>query len=199
MELVKGFSYLWHPGSIECFMNQFGNSSRFSHSGRSDWIINITLIYWTIDPCSNGDGGKAETKRSRDDFDEDRHTYSISPPRTLGAEFHKDLHSIAPHASSIFVSTNPFGNFATFSVISKVIPVSSMQKVGETASEIRRMFIDQPQTGRCLIFLSLLGQTCEKIMAEYEDTLGTLLSKVELDVRLSSAKYGDGVTANYFF
>jgi hypothetical protein len=66
------------------------------------------------------------------------------------------------------MTTNVLGDFAKCSVISKIIPEHAMYLFAHTATEIWSLFVNQPQTARCLTLLHLLGMICEVISVNYE-------------------------------
>jgi hypothetical protein len=66
--------------------------------------------------------------------------------------------------------------------------------VKEHAQIVWQKFIHQPQTGRCLVFLLVAGQLCQKITKTYKDSIDRLTSILELDV-----SYGPGYFSSFKF
>jgi hypothetical protein len=84
--------------------------------------------------------------------------------------------------SSIVISTNPFGDFSKCTIISELIDEDGMEGIVEEARILWQKFIHQPQTGRCLVFLLVLGKLCQKVTKTYEEAINKLTSILELDV-----------------
>jgi hypothetical protein len=61
-----------------------------------------------------------------------------------------------------------------------------MSDITKRARELCQVFIHQPQTGRCLAFLLVLGTLVRKICSSYEETKENLFSMQNLDVSLPS-------------
>jgi len=88
--------------------------------------------------------------------------------------------------SSIVLSTNPFGDFSKCTIISELINQEEMKAVVNEARKLWQQFVHQPQTGRCLVFLLVLGKLVQKITETYNVAINKLTSILELDVRAYS-------------
>ncbi|KAI0449311.1 hypothetical protein F5B21DRAFT_509283 [Xylaria acuta] len=76
--------------------------------------------------------------------------------------------------SSIVLTTNVFGDFSRCTVISEVNDENTKEKeplVAEISNEIWQVFVHQPRTARCLVFLHVLGMLCPKLCKQYRDTI----------------------------
>ncbi|RWA10509.1 hypothetical protein EKO27_g4575 [Xylaria grammica] len=78
--------------------------------------------------------------------------------------------------SSVVLTTNAFGDFSRCSVISEVEdedPSAEKDEIaaGKPLNEIWQVFVHQPQTARCLVFLRLLGMLCNKLCKQYRGTI----------------------------
>jgi hypothetical protein len=84
--------------------------------------------------------------------------------------------------SSVVLSTNPFGDFSKCTVITELLDDKDMEKLAADSRLVWLKFVHQPQTGRCLVFLLLLGRFCRKITQKYDDSIQKLASILKLDV-----------------
>ncbi|KAK3306496.1 uncharacterized protein B0T15DRAFT_142763 [Chaetomium strumarium] len=80
------------------------------------------------------------------------------------------------NASSVVLSTSPFGDFSKMTIISKILPGSKLRRAGDEAQKLWRLFVHQPQTARCLVFLLLLGLLCQEIAKQYNIAVDHLVS-----------------------
>jgi hypothetical protein len=103
-------------------------------------------------------------------------------PSTENTEEAVLLYRAVPKASSIIISTNPFGDFGKCSVISEILTEPTMVHLCEKAKEVWQKFVHQSQTGRCLIFLLFLASTCQAMAIQYEVALGYFVRLIKLDV-----------------
>lgn len=101
--------------------------------------------------------------------------------------FLRAQHHVEDRATTIVVSSNGLGDFAKCTVISRVISDEEMRSFGRSAEEIRRAFVQQPQTTRCLVFLLLLGLTCDNLAKKYDGILEVLNKELGLSVKSPSA------------
>jgi len=129
----------------------------------------------------------------RNEFDEGRADSSQFPPDGLGnkgapslqlKEFSVARHHIVEKATTIYMSTNALGDFAKCTIISRIISEDNMLQFSKTAADIWQAFIHQPQTARCLLFLLLVGYTCESLAQEYAEILEVLKDDLGLSVSL---------------
>ncbi|RYP68934.1 hypothetical protein DL770_008350 [Monosporascus sp. CRB-9-2] len=83
--------------------------------------------------------------------------------------------------SSFVISTNTFGDFSKCTIISDDIEDASLEKIVEDARKLWQKFIHQPQTGRCLVFLLVLGVMCKDIASQYLHAVEYFTSLLNLD------------------
>jgi len=91
---------------------------------------------------------------------------------------------ISLNASSIVLSTNEFGDFSKCSIISEIFTDETLLQVEKDVPVLWQRFIHQPQTGRCLIFLLLLGRLCQAIAQEHQEAINYLTSVMNIEVSL---------------
>jgi hypothetical protein len=87
-----------------------------------------------------------------------------------------------PTASSVILSTNSLGDFGKCSIISEILGEPTMFHLCEEAKMIRQRFIHQSQTGRCLVILLFIGETCRALAVQYEKALLYFVHLIKLDV-----------------
>lgn len=105
-------------------------------------------------------------------------------------KLHKKVHGLedeAPgnirlSASSIVLSTNKFGDFSKCSIISEMITEETLQQLEKEVPILWQRFIHQPQTGRCLVFLLLLGRLCQAIALEHQEAVNYLMAIINIEV-----------------
>ena len=83
----------------------------------------------------------------------------------------QEEHIVEEQATSIVFTGDPSGYLWICSVMS---PVTDSKSIGKVITDhkggipkILRKFIHQQGSGRCLVFLLLLGHVCEKLAGEY--------------------------------
>ncbi|KAH8205701.1 hypothetical protein TruAng_000195 [Truncatella angustata] len=167
--LVGATLYLWHPQALSAFDDYFGPNSRFmdSREGMS-WTTSINISHWLISEGSIDSIWE-------NSFHEGRN-YGNFPPDTIPviAELQKEC--ILEERSSLLVFTgDSLGHLWICSMWSSLVEPDALRAV--VAGDIRRVqqiFIHQQSTGRCLVFLILLGHICENLAVEYERILKRL-------------------------
>ncbi|KAK0651171.1 hypothetical protein B0T16DRAFT_403272 [Cercophora newfieldiana] len=169
--LMGPFVYVWHNELLDALEDHLGTASIFSHScTESTWSSSLTIFHWSISLFHDENSG--HTKR----FPEEDIAH-LSPRDGPDAGTGKsECHWIQEeaHPTTILMTSNALGDFIKCSVVSELLSESALYKFAHTASEIWTMFSNQPQTGRCLAFLHLVGLLCEATSVEYEDILNVL-------------------------
>ena len=89
--------------------------------------------------------------------------------------------------SSIILSTNAFGDFSKCTIVSELIDDKKMGHIVIAARKLWQKFIHQPQTARCLVFLLILGEICQKLARDYKEAIKVLKSVLKLDVSCCDA------------
>ncbi len=85
--------------------------------------------------------------------------------------------------SSIILTTNAFGEFSKCTIISELMSDEDLEPLGADAQKLWERFIHQPQTGRCLVFLLILGKLCQKIANKGRKAMEYLVKSLNLQVR----------------
>jgi hypothetical protein len=86
-------------------------------------------------------------------------------------------------SSSLVITGDPSGYFWTCSIWSSLTEHKLVSGLIEALPQVLQRFINQQVSGRCLVFLILLGHFSEKLAEEYDSILKQLDSIVELGVR----------------
>jgi hypothetical protein len=111
------------------------------------------------------------------------------PPESiakLGCELGQ-THTVEEQSSSLVFTGDFSGHLWICSVWSSVTDSASVSRViGKVLPRILERFIHQQASGRCLVFLLLLGHLCEKLAAEYGKVLARLDDIMEIGVSLHS-------------
>ncbi|KAK0101193.1 hypothetical protein ONS96_006414 [Cadophora gregata f. sp. sojae] len=197
-DLVAHFIYVFHPESADAFTHNIFKTSRFSCKNRGVWATNVTLRSWSFArtdwsfpkrPCEYERPVFGPTKEKTEHCPEDE-------PIHLPTHLHEALHQIdsgihnaedgSPghillNASSIVLSTNEFGDFSKCSIISELITEATLLQLEKDVPKLWQRFIHQPQTGRCLVFLLLLGRLCQAIADEHQEAIDYLTSIMNIE------------------
>ncbi|PVH73146.1 hypothetical protein DL98DRAFT_659605 [Cadophora sp. DSE1049] len=196
--LVAHFVYVFHPESADAFSDNIFKTSRFSCKNRGVWATNITLRSWSFartawsfpnKPCEYERPIFGPTRENAEHCPEDEPihlpTHLHEALEKLDSEIHdtedKSPGHILLNASSIVLSTNEFGDFSKCSIISKLITQTTLLQLEKEVPKLWQRFIHQPQTGRCLVFLLLLGQLCQAIAQEHHEAINHLTSIMNIE------------------
>jgi len=154
--------------------DHLGTTSVFAHTcSESTWSSSLTVMHWSISPFEDEKSGHVKRFPAT----------APSSPRSKHSTPDRDMKTSAEqcywmqetaHATTILMTSNSLGDFIKCSVVSEILPESEMYSFADTASEIWTMFSNQPQTGRCLAFLHLVGLLCEVTSVKYEKILDVL-------------------------
>ncbi|KAK4442406.1 hypothetical protein QBC34DRAFT_444219 [Podospora aff. communis PSN243] len=174
--LLGPFVYVWHNELLDALEDHLGTASIFSHScTESTWSSSLTIFHWSISKFHDKNSG--HTKR----FPEEEMAHSrlrhVPDPGVEKSEYYWIQEEA--HPTTILMTSNALGDFIKCSVVSELLSESALYKFAHTASEIWTMFSNQPQTGRCLAFLHLVGLLCEATSVQYEDILNVLEVKAK--------------------
>lgn len=207
-DLVEMLIYVLHRGSIDCIANHMFRFSRFSLNANSPWVARITLRGWMLqDLEADGmraedtgglrlvekpkapDGGPRPLKEGLRGSEDDPIYIPIGSKRERALNQLKGQHKaerkqVVLTVSSVVMTTTAFGDFSKITIISKIIPGSKLRRASEEAQKLWRVFVHQPQTARCLVFLLLLGLLCQEIAQQYNKAGDYFADILSLDVSL---------------
>jgi hypothetical protein len=174
---VKGFVYLWHPDALDTFDDYFGSTSRFQDRRETLWTTTITISHWCVGSNNGKDSQQFEETRKNGDF----------PPAGIaelgGSTYKAETYIMEERSSSLVITGDPSGYFWICSIWSSLTEHGSLAFLIQSLPQVLQRFINQQVSGRCLVFLILLGHFSEKLAKEYEDILKRLDTIVELGVR----------------
>lgn len=185
--ILKAFICGWHPDALDTFDDYFGTSSRFSDTREAMWTTSITISHWSIRPSdlSKGYPSRFHEGRTKGDF----------PPPSIanlgsvdGASKQRKVKNENPirvieeRSTSLVVTGVSQGFFWLCTIWSPLTKYKHLEVPVNSLSAILQSFIHQQASGRCLVFLILLGHLCERLANEHERMLEQLNTVVDLGV-----------------
>ena len=93
-------------------------------------------------------------------------------------------------SSSLVISVDKAGRRWIRSVIPSVLPEAVMRQAMDDSTTTLTEFINQPSSGKCLVFLSYLGVLYEHLSLKYEKILDELTRAINLGVCFSTQRKG---------
>lgn len=216
-DLLRLFSFVLHPESVDCFENHCLMVSRFSYQRTwQSWVCRITLRSWGLRTSSNGSDQRKEYTPGRNNYGREKNhdgwafedTTIMLPEglkeplqRVNRQAYNSELREpriIVPQVSSIVLSTNTFGDFSQCSLFSELIPKEELDLLCEEVDALWDQFVHQPQTARCLYFLLVLGLLCQRIADEYKSAMDHFVSIIKLEVSRSRCCAQEVVHHTYY-
>ncbi|KAI0904685.1 hypothetical protein F4823DRAFT_567462 [Ustulina deusta] len=164
------------PEAVACLSNHVLHTPRFSFHKGPTWMTSITVGSWIL----------TKTERKGPKYDSVMANESIELPceleiaaRSQGGDraLTSPQSRVSFFVSSVVLTTNAFGDFSRCTVISEdndeniEAKPGELVAVAEISNEIWQVFVHQPQTARCLVFLHELGMLCSKLCKQYRDTI----------------------------
>ncbi|KAI1080457.1 hypothetical protein F5B20DRAFT_539294 [Whalleya microplaca] len=189
--LLSLFSHVFHRGSTDCLINHLSKFPDFSCQKGDTWTTRITLRSWSksaVNPLelqqngihSDGSGDLSSNEDSAIMLPNSLRTpLQFINKRAFESE-EKSPGIVQLKVSSIILSTYGFGDFSRCAIISELFN-GKQDEVNRKCKELWERFIHQPQTGRCLVFLTILGLLCQKIAAEYQVAMEYFILTLKLD------------------
>ncbi|KAK0715081.1 hypothetical protein B0H67DRAFT_553679 [Lasiosphaeris hirsuta] len=172
--LVGPFVYIWHNELLDAFEDHLGSTSTFTHnSTETTWTASLTVLHWSILPFKNEKSGHVHRFPADDPLPQRRKARQ-QPSSAAAKETQQHWITEKAEPTTILMTTNALGDFTKCSIVSKMLPECAIYRFADTATEIWTMFSNQPQTGRCLAFLHLVGLVCEATSAHYEEIMRVL-------------------------
>lgn len=183
--------FVIHPEAAMCLSNHILNTPRFSLHKESTWMMSVTVGSWIL----------TNTERTPPKHSSVMANESVKLPPELEATASQNAkdnkstltqsgYRVSFFASSVVLTTNAFGDFSRCSVISDIDDENIIKEkldeqveVAEISNEIWQVFVHQPQTARCIVFLHVLGRLCIKLCQQYRDTIKEFESIVSSTVR----------------
>jgi hypothetical protein len=169
---------------LDTFDDYFGATSRFQERRETVWTTTITISHWCVGSNDGKDPQQFKETRKNGDFppagiaELGGPTYSN---RTTPGKAEKYI--MEERSSSLVITGDPSGYFWICSIWSSLTEHESLSLLTQSLPPVLQRFINQQVSGRCLVFLILLGHFSEKLAEEYEAILKRLDTIVELGVR----------------
>ncbi|KAI1158017.1 hypothetical protein F5B18DRAFT_642755 [Nemania serpens] len=190
--IVQMLVFVIHPEAATGLSNHVLHVPRFSFLKGPAWTTSITLGSWML------------TDRKLDTLQQQNVLMAkefIQLPDELKRELQKeespkDEYSalkflrrsdsgVSFSLSSVILSTNAFGDFSRCTIISEGVDDDlksdrdELRELVEISNETWQLFVHQPQIGRCLVFLHVLGMLCTRLCENYRGTIAEFASSVE--------------------
>ncbi|KAJ2998175.1 hypothetical protein NUW58_g410 [Xylaria curta] len=178
-KFVQVLAFVVHPEAVTCLSNHVLHTLRFSFHKGPIWMTSITVGSWIL----------ANTEQMTLKHESAMTNESVKLPDELrgaaqDAERLRGRNSaltssqsrVSFFVSSAVLTTNAFGDFSRCTIISEVKDENKKMKrdepvIAEISNEIWQVFVHQPQTARCLVFLHVLGMLCAKLCKQYRHTI----------------------------
>ncbi|KAH8742641.1 hypothetical protein F5883DRAFT_595571 [Diaporthe sp. PMI_573] len=203
-DLVELLICVLHRGSTDCVANHMFRFTRFSLHTGLQWIARITVRSWMLKDIENNEtpegedgfrgsegnpiyipgGSKREQALTRLKRSEEGQENSVKNGQAKAKS-----KQVVLNVSSIVISTTAFGDFSKMTIVSEILSASKLRYAGNEAQKLWRVFVHQPQTARCLVFLLLLGLLCQEIAQQYNDAANHFASILSLDSNLDATQY----------
>ncbi|KAI0552484.1 hypothetical protein F4679DRAFT_534257 [Xylaria curta] len=173
-KLVRMLAFVIHPEAVICLSNHVMHTPRFSFHRGPTWMMSITVGSWSPTNVE-------QLSRKGDNVMVNE--YIELPPEIKNAAVLEsgDRALTSPQSrvsfslSSLVLTTNAFGDFSRCTVISEfndeIEDERNEVEAAEKCNEIWQVFVHQPQTARCLVFLRMLGRLCTEVCKQYTNTV----------------------------
>jgi hypothetical protein len=142
------------------------------------WTTTITVSHWSI---QNTDSSKEYPKR----FHEGRIKGDF-PPASIAnlksANGRSEQGKVQNESTSMVVTGDSQGFFWICTIWSSLTKYKHLAASVNSLPAVLQSFIYQQASGRCLVFLILLGHLCERLAKEHEKMLKQLNTVVDLGV-----------------
>ena len=165
-----------HPEVVTCLSNHVLLTPDFSCQRAPTWITSVTMTSWIAAPAASC---KADDVLIRLPSELGKFVEEADDARLGVTGAWPDYKMLV---SSVVLSTNAFGDFSKCTIISETIDDAKLEDFVSLSNEIWQIFIHQPQTARCLVFLHALGMQCATLFEQYERTIAKFASVVNFKV-----------------
>jgi hypothetical protein len=183
--ILKAFIHGWHPDAMDTFDNYFGNSSRFSDTRDAMWTTTITISHWSIRAAdlSKQYPARFHEGRIKGDFP----PASIANPKPESKskqgkpkKERPAVGVIEERSTSLVVTGDSQGFFWLCTIWSSLTKHKHLEVPVNSLPAVLQCFIHQQASGRCLVFLVLLGHLCERLAKKHDRMLDQLNTVVDL-------------------
>jgi hypothetical protein len=186
-EVVSAFAYVWHPDALDTFDSYFGTTSHFVDTRDTLWTSNITISHWKL--LKSGQPIDKSDRFYEDEIRAGRKDGEF-PPKAVTSSWKM----LEERSSSLVITGDVNGYNWICSIWSSLTDSKMVKEDIDRLPRILHLFIHRQATGRCLVFLIILGHICGKLATEYTGILKHLDSAVELGV--SSLRHNDRKQTN---
>ncbi|KAI1113543.1 hypothetical protein F5Y14DRAFT_417551 [Nemania sp. NC0429] len=184
--IVQILVFVIHPEAATGLSNHVLHVPRFSLLTGPTWTTSITLGSWRLTDHRLVALEQWSVLMANEFIELPKELKSGLKDEHSAFSFLKTLSSGVSFAiSSVMLSTNAFGDFSRCTIISERVgndSKSDQDELGELveiSNETWQVFVHQPQTARCLVFLHALGMLCNRLCENYRRTIAEFASSVE--------------------
>lgn len=175
-------AYVLHAESAVCLNSHVLRMSEFSCQKRDAWCARITLRSWSRRPRDQTPPTVPVGTSEDDPICLPEHLFKAALKSNSEAYKIGESDCVNLEVSSVVLSSNAFGDFSKCSVVSRIIPLPELRTLGEDARKLWERFTHQPQTGRCLVFLMILGVLCQEIAKDSQNAMEYFTKILNLEV-----------------
>ncbi|KAI0110815.1 hypothetical protein GGR51DRAFT_79405 [Nemania sp. FL0031] len=173
-ELIRMLAFVVHPEAVLCLSNHVLHTPRFSFHKGPTWTAGITVGSWILSKSATLVSPRRGNVMANEPVE---FPFELKDAAREESDIMSPKYHVSFFVSSVVLSTNAFGDFSRCTIISEVDDENVEAKQGEQlevaeiSNEIWQVFVHQPQTARCLVFLHMLGTLCIKLRHQYHDTI----------------------------
>ncbi|KLU80931.1 hypothetical protein MAPG_00027 [Magnaporthiopsis poae ATCC 64411] len=171
--------YVSHPESAACLNSHLLKFPRFDCLNGDMWKARITLRSWQWPEGQIRRRSRAPVKSAPVEPLPCTGEYTYDESICLPDHLKAGLHAHQPEfnvnyqlkVSSFVLSTTLLGDFSKCTIFSDLIPEQEAEQLAKDSAEIWEIFVHQPQTARCLVFLLVLAKLCQEIASDCETAI----------------------------
>ncbi|KAI0438685.1 hypothetical protein F4803DRAFT_554809 [Xylaria telfairii] len=175
-KLNQMLAFVVHPEAVTCLTNHIQHNTRFSFQKEPTWMMTITVGSWILTDTARVSLIHGNSRMANESVKFPFEPKDAASVLLGNSPLTAPQSCVSFFVSSVVLTTNAFGDFSKCALISEANDENTQPERDETmmaeiSNEIWQVFVHQPQTARCLVFLHLLGMLCSKLCKQYRDTI----------------------------